>query len=101
MNAKKFIQDKLDIIENEPEHIKTIASILVNAENDLTEEDINDFKHRFHTSAMIKEWNEYARTTYIRMQISKNHDFASVAMLNSTIFVHNFIEKFLHSTQKN
>lgn len=97
--AEKFLQDKLDMIQNEPEHIQQAASILVNGDESTDEEleqSLNEaFGNRFHVSAMVKEWSEYARITYMRLQIVKNLDFTSVAMLNATIFVHSFVEKFM------
>lgn len=99
MNAEKFIQNKLDTIENAIEPIQRATDILVNGE-DYTNEELTEAIQeacgaRFEASAIVKEWNEYARITYLRLQITKNLDYSSVACLNATLFVHSFLEKFL------
>jgi hypothetical protein len=99
MNTQKFIQNKLDMIKNEPENIQGVADILINCENSSKEElnsCINEYYgNQFHVSDMINEWEEYARIAYIKLQIAKNYNYVSVASLNATIFVFSFIEKFL------
>lgn len=99
VNAEKFIQDKIDMIQNTPEFIQEISAMLVNGE-DSSEQELSSyineyFGNRFYVADMVKDWFSYARMTYINLGILKNKDYVSVAMLNSTIFVHSFVEKFL------
>ena len=98
MNAEKMIMSKISLIENTIVSIRTIADIFSNVEDISKEEMIKilneNMPNRFDYSSMVEEWFDYARITYLRLQICKNKDYTSIAVLNATIFLHNFIEKF-------
>lgn len=99
-SVKKFLNNKLNTINDTPEGIKGVADILVNSKHLKYYQDIEQaikeaYGDRFNSKGIVQEWEEYAYTTYTRMQIPTNKDYVSTSILNATIFIYNFIEKFM------
>jgi|WetSurMetagenome_2_1015567.scaffolds.fasta_scaffold598543_1 hypothetical protein len=97
--SRNYIQAKLDTIEGETDIVKNIADVLENNE-DISENELKDFlKENFSgelkVNSLVKEWFKTERLIYLKLQVSKDLNLTSIYVLNATIYLYDFIKKYL------
>lgn len=95
-STEKYLKLKIDLINETPEDIKQIASVLSeeNTSNEEKYDMLGDFSLAFNIAALCNNYFSAGEKTVLYTGVASNIDLTSVCALNQTIVLYSFIESY-------